>query len=133
MVAGGHDLYQQYTGLELINGTSIGLSIPGEMYVNFGVFGGVIGVFVYGALLGLVFRFFVERGRWNRLWWAWLPMITLSTVSAEQGLGETLNQVSKSLVVMAAVVTFLPGGQTLRRRRARASASVPVLAQDASR
>lgn len=129
-VAGSYDLYPRFTGLTLINGTSIGLSIPGEMYANFGVFGGIVGVFVYGTLIGFVFRFFVQRSRRSALWWAWLPMITLSTVSAEQGLGETLNQVAKSLIIMIVAVAFLPAWRTLRRPRQVAR---PLMAPEGSR
>jgi hypothetical protein len=126
-VAGGFDNYPRFTGLQLNPGTSINISVPGEMYANFGRGGAYIGVFIYGVFLGLVFRTITRLARRSILWWAWAPFLLLSSIPAESGVGETLNQVSKSLVVMWAVMTTVPAWRVLRR------ASRPVGGGDVSR
>ena len=115
--AGGRDYTPRFTGMELVKGTSINLSIAGEMYANFGRTGAWLGVFVYGLWIGFVFRFFVQWSRQSPLLWAWVPYVMLWTVTAESGLAETLNQVTKSFVVMLVVTTLVPGWVMLRRWR----------------
>lgn len=116
-VAGGTENLERFTGIQLINGTSMNLSIPGEMYANFGRTGGVIAVFVYGVCVGMIFRMFLRWSRRSPLWWAWAPYVLLATLSAEDGLGETLNRLTKTMLVMFAVIYFAPGWEGLRRRK----------------
>ena len=125
-VAGGFANYPRFTGLALLGMTSINLSLAGEMYANYGRNGGILGMLVVGILLGSLFALFVRWARHSVLWWAWLPFVMLTAVSAEGGVGETLNQIVKSGLVMFAVITLVPAWEALRpkiaRRRARARA-----------
>jgi hypothetical protein len=114
--AGGKYNTPRFTGIQLYNETSINLSIPGEMYVNFGVAFGTVGVFIYGLFIGWLFSLFVRWSRASQLWWAWAPYLLYSSLSAEGGLGETLNQITKSAVVMFAVIAVAPGWSQLRAR-----------------
>ena len=119
LVIGGHTYFERFTGVSLAPGTSMDLSIAGEMYANFGRAGGIAGVFVIGVLLGLLFRLFVRWSRESVLWWAWAPYVMLYTAKAEGGLAEPMNHVVKSFVVMVAVIMVLPGWVMLRRFRFR--------------
>jgi hypothetical protein len=120
-VAGGAEIVPRFTGMELLNGTSIGLSVPGELYGNFGRGGAVAGTFVYGLLLGGIVRWFLRRARRASVWWAWAPFMLVSSMSAEQNVGETLNQIVKSAVVMWGVLVFTPAWAELRRGARRAT------------
>ena len=127
LIAGGFANYPRFTGLPLYGGTSINLSVAGEMYANYGYSGGITGMFIVGVVVGSLFAVFVRWSRGSVLWWAWLPYIMGSVVSAEGGIGETLNQMVKSAVVVFAIVIFVPAWDALRprvaRRRARAMAT----------
>jgi len=116
IVAGGFSYYPRFTGLPLIGGTSINLSMPGELYANFGVGGAIFGMFVIGLLLGLVFRTFVRWSRDSVLWWAWMPYVLFSLIGAESGIAESLNQVVKATLVMIVVIRTVPAWMTLRHR-----------------
>lgn len=127
-VVGGAEVIPRFTGIQLINGTSMGLSVPGELYANFGKGGALAGTFVYGVLLGSVFAYFVGRSRRTVVWSAWVPFLVVSTFSAEQGLAEVLNQMSKAAIVMAGVLALAPAWAELRRRERRRPGGKPTSA-----
>jgi hypothetical protein len=123
-ISGANNAFTRFTGLVLPPGTAIGLSVPGELYGNYGARGELIGVFVYGLMIGTLVRFFIVRAAANPLWFAWSPVVLFSTISAESELGGILNQVTKSIVVMLAVVYVVPAWRTLRLARGRPSVAV---------
>jgi hypothetical protein len=117
--AGGVVYFQRFTGFSLYNDTSMNLSVAGEMYANFGRLGGIVGVFAFAYCLGLIYRRFALLAEISPLWWAWAPYILLYAMMAENGIGEGVNQIVKSLVIMFAAITFIPAWQNLRRLRKR--------------
>ncbi len=114
--AGGGEYFERFTGFTLYN-TSMNLSVAGEMYANFGFYGGMIGSFFFGFGLGLIFRQFARAAERSVLWWAWAPYVMLYAMMAENGIGEGVNQIAKSALVMIAAVTFIPGWQNLLLKR----------------
>src|SRR5208282_345065 len=54
--AGGRENMRRFAGYTLGSGTSMNLGYAGEMYANFGYWGGIAGCFFYAFLLGLMFR-----------------------------------------------------------------------------
>lgn len=125
VLAGGRQNMPRFTGLALTDATSMNLSIPGEMYANWGLTGAWLGSFAVGILLGWVFLQFALRARRSILWFAWAPYVLIGAMSPEMGLAEVLNSVSKSAVLMFAIVYMMPSWRHALwpRRRARASAS----------
>lgn len=127
--AGSTDLVTRFTGIPINRQTSMGLSLAGEMYANFGRQGGLVAVFILGLMLGLLYRIFVRWSSESPLWWAWAPYVMLYTMQAESGLAEALNHVIKSSLVMFAAIATIPAWSQLRRWRRRpsiASARVPA-------
>jgi hypothetical protein len=120
--AGGAVNFPRFTGLTLVRATSMNLSPAGEMYANFGITGGLIGMLVFGYLLGMLYRVFAVWSEGSQLWWAWAPYVMLYTMQAENGLGEAINHVAKSSIVMMAVVYTVPAWNALRRWHRRRSA-----------
>ncbi|MFC1719542.1 hypothetical protein ACFL00_00185 [Pseudomonadota bacterium] len=100
--------FERYTGHTLWKGTSMGLGYAGEMYANFGHWGGVLGVGIYGLLLGLGFRFIYKMAKVNPLWWAWGAYFFLIAVKAETTVGFVLNWSVKAVIVMALVLLVSP-------------------------
>ena len=111
---GGHTYFERFTGMTL-RGTSMDLSAAGEMYANFGYWGGLFGVFVFGALIGGVYRVFLRLGRRSPLWWAWAPYVLLYSTKAENGIAEVTNHLAKSGIVMIAVISLVPAWVMLRK------------------
>src|SRR5690606_5148402 len=56
--AGDRLFFMKYSGMALQQGTSMGLSSMGDFYVNFGVFGGVICMFILGLIFSTVLNGF---------------------------------------------------------------------------
>jgi hypothetical protein len=100
--------FETYTGHELFGGASMGLGYAGEMYANFGYWGGIFGVFIYGLLLGLGFRFLYRMALKSALWWAWGAYIFLIAVKAESTVGYVLNWSVKAAIVMGMVLIVSP-------------------------
>ena len=118
---GGQTYFARFTGMPLLR-TSMDLSVPGEMYANFGYWGSLFGVLVFGALIGLVYRVFLRWGHRSQLWWAWAPYVLLYSTRAENSVAEVTNHVVKSAIIMLAVISFVPAWAMLRRPlRARLS------------
>lgn len=115
----GGTYFERFTGTPLPRATSMNLSVAGEMYANYGPTGGWIGVFAVGTTIGLLFLVFASRARWSPLWYAWAPYVLLYAVQAENGLGEEINQIAKSLLIMAAFVMTVPAWAASSRRWAR--------------
>jgi hypothetical protein len=113
--AGGEINFPRFTGLTIAGGTSMNLSPAGEMYANFGRTGGLEAMFLFGVALGFVYLWFVRWARGSPLWWAWAPYVMLYTMQAENGIGEGVNHVAKSFIVMLAAVYYLPAWRSLRR------------------
>jgi len=103
-VAGGKDNVPRFTGLTLNPGTSMNLSIPGEMYANYSFMGGLLGTFVLALLLGVVFRMFVRWGRTTPLAYAWAPFLLFGAVSPEMGIYEVIGTLGKTAVIAALVI-----------------------------
>jgi hypothetical protein len=113
--AGGAINFPRFTGLTITKSTSMNLSPAGEMYANFGRNGGLVAMLLYGVGLGLVFFRFASWAEGSPLWWAWAPYVMLYTMQAENGIGEGVNHVAKSFVLMLAVVYYVPAWRALRR------------------
>jgi hypothetical protein len=111
---GGRTYFERFTGMPLRR-TSMDLSVAGETYANFGYWGGLLGVFIFGAFIGLVYSFFLRLGYRSRLWWAWAPYVLLYATRAENSIAEVTNHVAKSALVMLAVISILPAWSMLRR------------------
>jgi hypothetical protein len=114
-VAGGY-YFTRFTGIPLF-GSSMNLSSAGEMYANFGRTGGLVGIFLFAIGLGLLYRVFARWAFDSPLWWAWAPYVMLYTMQAETGIGEAVNHVARSFLVMMLVVSTVPGWKDLRRWR----------------
>jgi hypothetical protein len=115
--AGGAINFPRFTGLTITGGTSMNLSPAGEMYANFGRGGGLVAMLLFGVALSLVYYRFASWAHGSPLWWAWAPYVMLYTMQAENGIGEGVNHVAKSFIVMLAVVYYVPAWRALRRWR----------------
>lgn len=106
--AGGSVNFLRYAGLVLAGSTSMNLGYAGEMYANFGYWGGIAGCFFYAFLLGLAFRWAFKRAALHPLWWAFVPYVGLVGLKAEDGIADVLNWLVKATVVSAAVYFNFP-------------------------
>jgi len=106
-MAGGRELMRRFAGIEL-GGVSMNLGYAGEMYANFGLHGGVVGVGVYGLMFGLLFRWMYRRAINRPLWWAFAPYVLILVVKAEEGIADAVNWIVKAMIVSIIVVYACP-------------------------
>lgn len=98
--AGGRENFMKFTGLYLSPNASMGISIVGEAYVNFGEFGGILFMGIWGLFLGLSWIFLLKVLKINLLFLAFLPLIFLQVVKAETELVVVLNHLIKASIVV---------------------------------
>lgn len=104
--AGGQENFEKFTGLQIGRNTSMGMSLMGESYANFGVFGGILFMGVWGFFLRWYWRgivFFVHR---YPLLLFFVPIIYLQVVKAETELVVVLNHLIKSSILIALFLLF---------------------------
>ena len=58
LTAGNRDIFMKYSGMRIQKGTSMGLSSVGDAYINFGIVGGCIFMFILGLLYSEVLNAF---------------------------------------------------------------------------
>ena len=98
--AGGQENFKKFTGLELGKNTSMGISIVGEAYGNFNVFGGIVFMTIWGWFLASYWGFLLKKIKDNILLLAFLPIIFLQVVKAETELVVVLNHLVKATIVV---------------------------------
>jgi hypothetical protein len=94
--------FQRYTGLKVGKTTSMGISVLGEAYINFGKAGAFVFMFVWGVFNGLIFRGLIVMARKRPTLILWAPLVFLQAVKAETELLIVLNHLVKALVFTTA-------------------------------
>ena len=108
--AGGKENFEKFTGLSLGENTSMGISIVGEAYGNFGRWGVMLFMGLWGWFLALYWRFLMKKISNKIILLAFLPIIFLQVVKAETELVVVLNHLVKASIV---VFLFLWGAKNV--------------------
>lgn len=96
----GAEMYKKYTGLPAL-GASFGISQLGEAYVNFGVKGGIVCMFILGLIFNLILNLSLKKSNVNHVFYWLIPLIFLHGLSAETDLTRTYGFMIRFLIVMA--------------------------------
>jgi hypothetical protein len=97
-VAGGRDNFTRFTGRKLVGGTSMNLSIIGEVYANFGVNGAIFFMFIFGLFLNMFYFFVINLLKKHPIVLFFIPLIFFQVVKAETDFGMVLNYLVKSSI-----------------------------------
>lgn len=89
------DNFRKFTGLNVGENTSFGISIVGEAWANYGQFGILLLAF-WGVAFGSVLRLMAWQGNIHPTLPLWMPMIFLYAVKAETELVAVLNYLVKA-------------------------------------
>ncbi len=132
VITGGVLNMERFAGVELEEGTSMNLGYAGEMYANFGYWGGILGCGLYCLGFSLLFRAVCHRAFVSPLWWAVLAYVCFVAVKAEDDIVGVVNWSAKASVVMMMVCLAFPAfrqalfpNKTVRRRRRSTRAPAP--------
>ena len=101
--AGGRENFKRFTGLELGEGTSMGTSIIGEAYANFGNNGTYVFMLIWGLSLSYYWRILLKISKKNPTLILWIPILFLQVVKAETELVVVLNHLVKSSMLVFGV------------------------------
>jgi hypothetical protein len=104
--AGGQDYFERFTGYNLKN-TSMGASLLGEGYANFGEMGGLLFLFIYALFIGWALNLIFKIAQNYPTIILWLPLLFLQVVKAESDLLRVLNQLTKAALVVYLLYWFL--------------------------
>jgi hypothetical protein len=99
-VSGGREGFIRYTGLSLGESTSMALSIIGESYANFGKFGGIIFMTLWGLFLSVVWNRIRIKVYNNNFYFFFIPLVFFQVIKAETELLTVLNHLVKSIIVV---------------------------------
>ncbi|MEI7939558.1 MAG: hypothetical protein WCK27_22980 [Verrucomicrobiota bacterium] len=108
LLAGGKDNMERFAGRTLGEETSMNLGFAGELYANFGYWGGIVGCGIYALVLGLLFRWVAVRAGTSPLWWAVAAYVGHWALKAESDVGSIMNYVTKGSVVVLALIFCMP-------------------------
>lgn len=112
--AGGQENFRRFTGLMIRGDTSMGSSILGEAYANYGAIGTMIFMFLWGLFLILFYNLVAKLTLAHPSLILWLPLIFLQALKAETELVVVLNHLIKSSIVI--FLFFWIATKTLRWR-----------------
>lgn len=97
---GGYENIRRFTSLPQSENTSINLSPLGEGYVNFG-YGGILFAWVYGSILGGVFRYVLAVSAHKPSVILWLPMLYIGCLTMETDVLSTWGSLVNSALFMS--------------------------------
>ena len=103
-IAGGKKNYERYTAFPLQRTTSMGISLLGEAYINFGVRGAWVFMFIFGLVSSFIIQQFFKLATRYPTIWLWFPLILLHFVKAETELLVQLNFLVKSIILVYAFI-----------------------------
>jgi hypothetical protein len=94
------DNFMRYTGIIINKETSMGISILGESYINFGIIGGIVFMLVWGGLISLAFKYLLYLSYNYPTVVLWIPLMFLQVVKAETELVVVLNHGVKTAILL---------------------------------
>ncbi len=110
--SGTGENFEKYTGHGLSGGTSMGLSVIGEAYANYGVNGGILFMFILGFFYNFYLFMLFKYIRRHPILFFFIPLMFLLVVKAETDLASTLNYLIKASISVA--ILFLVARRALR-------------------
>lgn len=96
-----------FTGYTLNSRTSMGLSIWGEAYGNFGVLGGAVFMFIWGFIISKLLNWIIILFKQNGYWFFFIPIICFDIVKAEINFLSVLNWTVKSMIFCWIIILIL--------------------------
>lgn len=101
------DVFEKVTGFTLLDNTSMGLSVVGEFYVNYGVKGAWAGLFIYGMFISLALRLLSSYFKFSPFVVLWFVLIFFQVIKAETYFLKVMNHFVKASMFTVFVYTFL--------------------------
>ncbi len=104
--AGDKTIFTKYSGMHLQQNTSMGLSSPGDAYINFGVAGGCIFMFVLGLIFSEVLNGFYRFSKVYPFLLMFTPLVYYYPIRPDCELQTTLGHLVKSCMLIYFMIIF---------------------------
>lgn len=104
--AGDRSIFIKYSGLAVREGTSMGLSSLGDAYINFGVFGGCIFMFVLGFLYSQVLNYFHKQSFNYPILILFVPLIFYYPIRPDCELQTILGHLVKGCFLVYCIISI---------------------------
>lgn len=115
--AGGRENFRRFTGLEIGEQTSMGISPLGEAYANFGPLGGILLMMGFGLFFAFLFKLALRVVAGKPAFFFWLPMLFYQSIKAETEFVVVLNQLSKGTIIAVSLYYFTDFNFPVRLKR----------------
>lgn len=99
-MAGGQATFTRFTGTPLAEGTSMGLSLIGEAYANYGYYGGIFFMFIISLFYNWLIVYIIKLSDNNPTLLLWIPLLFFQAVKAETDFATVFNHITKSSLVI---------------------------------
>jgi hypothetical protein len=106
LVAGDRQLFNKYTGLQVGEGTSMGLGSISDAYLNFGIVGGCIFMFLLGLIYGEVLIAFQKFSYKIPIAVLFIALVFYHPIRPDNELQTVLGHLVKSCVLLWATYYF---------------------------
>jgi hypothetical protein len=106
-IAGGRENFEKFTGQKLSKGTSMGISLAGEGYANYGQLGGILFMFFWGVFVSWMWKKLKDWSRFYPTILMWSPIIFLQVIKAETEFVVVLNHLLKATILVMGLLWFI--------------------------
>jgi hypothetical protein len=107
--AGDRQIFMRYTGLTIREGTSMGLSSVGDAYINFGIFGGCIIMFILGLLYSEVLNGFGRYAAVYPILILFVPLVFYFPIRPDSEFQTLLGHLVKSCILIFVIFRVWKG------------------------
>lgn len=132
--AGDNSLVFKYTGMVIRQGTSMSMSALGDFYVNFGVFGGCICMFLFGWVFNVVLNGFQKFSRHFPIILIFTPLVFYYPIRPDTALQTGLGHLVKASFLLYIMVLFWKddlSSEAIRKKAAMKRAKEKLMAANA--
>lgn len=106
LMSGEKEIFRKYTGHYIGGGTSMGISSVGDAYINYGIYGGWIFMFVYGLLFNLLIRYYISLTPVYPISFVFCLLVLFYTVRPDCELQTTLGHLFKTSLLLFIMYQF---------------------------
>jgi hypothetical protein len=104
--AGDREIFRKYSGIGIQAGTSMALSSIGDAYVNWGIYGGIIFMFVLGFVFSEVLNYFHKYSMNYPILILFVPLVFYYPIRPDCELQTSLGHLFKSCVLIYFMILF---------------------------
>lgn len=104
--AGSQDIFNQYSGHYINSGTSMGLGLFADAYIEFGQFGAIIYIFIFGLMYGYVLNQFFVRSKQYPILILFAVLAFIYPMRPDCETQTVLGHLFKTIMLLAIIFSF---------------------------